>query len=69
MNITKCKHCYANIAFVRLKSGKLAPILISSKEKRFVLTPGDPKQEAKLVDTYLSHFADCPSAKRFRKEN
>ena len=67
MKISKCKKCFADISFLRLKSGKLAPISIHSKEKRFVLTPGDPEQEARLVDTYLSHFADCPDAKFFRK--
>jgi hypothetical protein len=69
MKITPCKKCFTDIAFVRMKSGKLNPISIHTKEKRIVLTPGDPEQEAKIVDTYLSHFIDCPDAASFRKES
>ena len=78
MKITKCKKCGANIAFLRLESGKLVPLSIASEEKRYVLTPPRRKNgdlpfkssaEALLVNTYLSHFADCPDAASFRKDD
>lgn len=39
-------------------------------EKRIVLDDvrfGDDPPTARVVDTYVSHFATCPKAERFRK--
>jgi len=78
MKITKCKKCGADIAFLRLESGKLAPVSIASEEKRYIVVPPRKKNgdlpfktsaEALLVNTYISHFADCPDAASFRKDD
>jgi len=77
MKITPCKKCGADMIFVRLESGKLNPLSVASKEKRYVLVPRRAKKdgelpfkssaEAILIDTYVSHFSDCPDAASFRK--
>jgi hypothetical protein len=49
---------------VKTKASKLMP-LDAKPEKRWVLYEGD--QSARLVDTYVSHYATCPDAERWRK--
>jgi hypothetical protein len=50
------------VKFVRTPSGANQIISIDSHQERIVVDKG----VAKVVDTYLSHFADCPQADAFR---
>jgi len=64
-----CSSCGAEIFFARTKAGKLVPLSIKSRERRYTAwrTPGD-RWMGDLVDTYLTHFADCPNAAMHRKK-
>ena len=66
----KCKSCDAVIIWAETEKGTRIPLNIKP-EKRFILT-GDGSwgdtQVATMVDTYVSHFATCPDAGKFRKK-
>jgi hypothetical protein len=73
---SRCSACNAPIFFAPSeKSGKPMP-LDAEPELRVVLVNhlGMPvsartaNARAQVVETYLSHFATCPSANRFRKK-
>lgn len=73
---TKCKGCGADIIFVpNVVTGKAMPLNVV-RENRIVLVdnggypgakPDDITARARVVDTYTSHFADCPQADSFRR--
>lgn len=65
----KCSSCGAEIVWAKTDSGKSMPLSIKSHEKRFVLRdPAGGEASTRMVETYLSHFADCPNAAQHRKE-
>jgi hypothetical protein len=59
-----CKSCGAAIQWVKTPVGKAMPLSVASKAKRIVI---DDEGIAQVVDTYVSHFADCPNAAQHRK--
>jgi hypothetical protein len=64
MKTSRCRSCRAEIVWVKTRAAKLMP-LDAKPEKRWVLGEGD--QSARLVDTYVSHYASCPDAETWRK--
>lgn len=62
----KCKGCGAEIYWVKTDNGKNMPI-DAQPEKRIVIQEFMGKRSGKFVDTYISHFATCPQAKRFKR--
>lgn len=65
-----CQGCGAEIEFVKSKStGKAMPVNLDSKEKRVAIVSvnDDGEKEARVLDTYISHFATCPKAGEFRR--
>jgi len=67
--MSKCRSCKAEIIWAATESGRAMP-LDAKPEKRFVLMEiqGGGADEAVAVDTYVSHFATCPEADKFRKK-
>jgi hypothetical protein len=63
----KCSSCGAEILWMKTAQGKPIPLSVASKQKRFVLAPEIDNAVAFLLDTYLTHFADCPNAAQHRK--
>jgi hypothetical protein len=60
-----CRGCGASVLFVpTAASGKLIP-LDPTSEKRVVI--GDDGR-ARVVDTFIAHFATCPKADQFRRK-
>lgn len=79
MRLTECNGCRAQIGFLRTKNGKWIPVNPDEIEpddaeegdllvgdNGSTLRIGDGKPELG-VSYYLSHFAECPEAERFRK--
>lgn len=64
--MSECKGCGAEIKWVRMRSGKKMPIDLPGL--KVVVLDGD-KHEAEVRTGYTSHFATCPHAKLFRKED
>ena len=63
-----CK-CGADIEFVEMiKSGRRMPYRPGSSQVRLVLFDKGGLLRGKMVNTYESHFADCPEADNFRKD-
>jgi hypothetical protein len=61
-----CKSCGAEIIWaVNEATGKKIPLSVKSKERRFILLDGE--SNVRLVETCLTHFADCPQAEQHRK--
>jgi hypothetical protein len=66
-----CKSCGAEIIWATSVNDKPIP-LDAKPEKRLILVfhrnveRGD-YNEARMVDTYVSHFASCPDAAQHRK--
>lgn len=81
-NEGRCRSCGQRIRYIRMRSGKLMPVndlLVNykadSKGKERIVTPGGDvvacvtgvsADEASGFG-YISHFATCPNADRFRK--
>jgi hypothetical protein len=71
---SRCRACGAEIMFApSAATGKLIPINIQP-EKRIVFVDAalgviqdGPTGKAKVVSTFISHFATCPNAANFRK--
>jgi hypothetical protein len=67
----KCSSCDAPIVWAQTSDDK--PIPLNMPEKRFILVlhrnveRGD-YYEARMVETYTSHFATCPHAAQHRKK-
>lgn len=66
-----CRSCGAPILWVKTEAGKRMPI-DAKPERRVVLDPlavrlGADELTARVVDTYVSHFATCPNAAQHRK--
>jgi hypothetical protein len=63
----RCRSCSAWLIFAKTPQGKTLPV-DAVPQKRVVLEPdasGTPI--ARVVDTYVSHFATCPNAAQHRK--
>jgi hypothetical protein len=67
----KCKSCGAEIMWIKTENLKASPLSVKSKIKRWVVpaefSQGWESGVAIQVDTYVSHFADCPDAAQHRK--
>lgn len=55
----KCKSCGKEIVFLRTSTGKAIPV---NKETT------DAADEYYDKERHISHFADCPAAKDFRRK-
>ena len=67
-----CRGCGADIEFLVSKTTrKPLPVDVGSLEKRVavVSVSDDGEKEARVLDTYISHFATCPAADQFRKKD
>lgn len=65
--MAKCKSCGAEILWgVNPVSGKKIPLSVKSMERRFICSLTD--ENVIQAETYLSHFADCVDADKFRKK-
>lgn len=68
-----CRSCGAKIIFAQTENGKTIPV-DAAPQKRVVLSPADdgahylPNEPpvARVIDTYVSHFATCPNAAQRR---
>ena len=58
-----CKTCKAEIIWVETATSPRHPLNAKS-EKRFIK---DSSRTFILIDTFISHFATCPDADKFRK--
>ena len=82
MRTTQCRWCGADIAFIKTIAGKSVPVdaecvSFSPNEKGpclFVMPDGTTKRGFKTNEEkgdsefgYVSHFATCPEAGKFRK--
>jgi hypothetical protein len=65
----ECKACGKEIYYCKTKNGKLIPVNAETikLEDRVAMDNG---REVKFIyGTHISHFSDCPSAKKFRGAN
>lgn len=72
MKTTRCKSCGAEIFFAKTKAGKFIPCDydITESDGNDILYVDDIVGFKKLPvgrKGYLSHFATCPEAKKFRR--
>jgi hypothetical protein len=65
--MAQCRGCGAEIIWAITPLNKKAMPLDAKPEKRFILSAGN--DQARLVDTYISHFATCPKAADFRRDD
>lgn len=69
--VSTCRSCGAEIVWAYTERGRRMPLSVASLERRFVIT--GPALDAvddptvSYVETYVSHFADCPNADKHRK--
>jgi len=61
-----CK-CGAEIMFLKMESGSAMPYRPDSSQMRLVRFTKKGKTYGKMVQTFESHYADCPYADEFRK--
>lgn len=82
MNVVSCRACGAPIGFIKTKAGKTVPVDEKSVnflpdpegKELFVLVDGSTQRGARVEEEsnssqigFISHFATCPEADRFRK--
>lgn len=71
MDSSHCRGCGAEIIWTITEGSKWMP-LDAKSEKRFVVAVEklieNDAPVARLVDTYVSHFATCPKADKFRRK-
>ena len=82
MNITSCRACGAPIGFIKTKAGKTVPVDEKSLNflpdpegnELFVLVDGSTQRGTRVAEEsnssqigFISHFATCPEADKFRK--
>ena len=75
--MAQCRSCQASIMWVVMKkTGKTMPVDVKGAQVRVVLTEerrrtGENREApvAIAVNTYVSHFATCPAAHKFRKDD
>ena len=82
MNITNCRACGAPIGFIKTKAGKTVPVDEKSLNflpdpegnELFVLVGGSTQRGNRVEEEsnssqigFISHFATCPEADKFRK--
>jgi hypothetical protein len=65
--MANCRSCGAEIIWGKSENNKAIPLSVKSKEKRFIFDIEYGADAVFNVDTYLSHFADCPNAAQHRK--
>jgi hypothetical protein len=66
---SKCKGCGQDVLWVKTDTGADMPLSIASKEKRFIVKAvANQPLIGTMVETFISHFADCPEAENFRKK-
>ena len=65
--MANCRSCGAEIIWAKTGKDKAIPLSVKSKEKRFIFDLELGSEVVANVDTYLSHFADCPNAEQHRK--
>ena len=80
--MSQCRYCKADILWIKMKSGKAMPCntgkLLYKEDKdgyAKIVTQSGRVVSAKLVDDedeadgigYVSHYATCPGADRFRR--
>ena len=58
----RCRSCGAEVLWCRTEAGKLTPLNVRP-EKRIVVD----HETARVVDTYLPHWASCPNAEAHRR--
>jgi hypothetical protein len=63
----KCSGCGAKIVWAVTANNKAIP-LDAKPEKRFTLVPKGGFNEARVTDTYVTHFATCPKAAEFKTQ-
>jgi hypothetical protein len=72
MDSGTCLGCGARISWAVTEKGKVIPL--NPPEKRFIMKMVADVETlthvatVQLVETYVSHFATCPKAADFRKE-
>lgn len=71
-DVATCRSCGAQIRWVMTESGKRMPV-DAKPEKRIVIDPlgerlGSDAPTARVVDTYVSHFATCAFAAQHRRK-
>jgi hypothetical protein len=60
-----CRSCGGAILWVETQAGNKMP-LDFEPERRFVLEAGTEPMRVRLRNTYVSHFATCKDADRWR---
>ena len=60
-----CRGCGATIDFIVMESGKKMPVNILKPVK---IIRRNERGIGEVVEGYVSHFADCPKAKTFRRK-
>lgn len=60
----RCKSCGADIIWGKTRNNASIPLSVASKQKRFINVGND---RVEMVDTWVSHFSDCPNAQDFRR--
>lgn len=65
--LTRCRGCDAPIFFAKHhESGRAMPVSVKSAEKMLVPYWRDGSIQYRIMDVYLSHYADCPAASMFK---
>jgi len=82
VNITQCRACGAPIGFIKTKAGKTVPVdadgwtfLPEPNGKQMFVMPDGSTERGTAMNAegpavkvgYISHFATCPEADKFRK--
>ncbi len=66
--MSKTCSCGAEIDFMKMESGAPMPYRPDSKKLRLVRFTRGGRPYGKMVTTYEPHFADCPDADQYKKE-
>lgn len=68
MKETTCRECGAKIAFVVMSgTGKRMPVNLPAEKRIVEVSRFHNESLFGVRDCYVSHFATCPAADRFRK--
>ena len=58
--MSECKKCHAEIAWVRMPSGKMSPVDIGGKVEK--------RPDGSMVIVCVSHWSTCPFADQIKRE-